>query len=97
MTVLEATNRALQAAEAGDLEELSRAVQARGAAIAAAPSATPGVRPPGSAAAELLAAEINAGQRLCDAIEDLKRAAFAEHARLRRMREFLPPGGSGLL
>lgn len=79
MTLSEATAWALQAAEAGDMKELARAVQARGAAIAAG---------------DLPTAEIfDDGERVCTAIEMFKRKMSVESARLTRFREFLPPAG----
>jgi hypothetical protein len=77
MTIKDATAWALQAAQAGDLEELARAIQARGAAIASGELPTP------EAVAE--------GERVRAAIETLKRTTCAESTRLRRIQEFPPP------
>jgi hypothetical protein len=77
MTVMDGTAWALQAAEAGDLKELARAIQARGAAIASGELPTPEA--------------VAGGERVRAAIETLKRTTRAESARLRRIQEFLPP------
>ena len=66
---------ALRAAEAGDLEELARAVEARGVAIASGEMPT----------AEILAA----GERVRAAAETLRQEIWLDSARLGRIREFL--------
>ena len=76
MTLREATDWALRASESRDLDELARALQARGAAAAAGEIPTPEI--------------IAAGEHVRAAIESLKRETSLEAARLQRVREFLP-------
>jgi hypothetical protein len=81
MRIEAATSRALHAAETGDLDELTRALQARGEAIASGQLPTPEI--------------VASGERLRVSIELLKREAWADSARLRRIQQFLPGRGAG--
>jgi len=74
MTLSEATAWALRAAKAGDLEELARALHARGAAAVDGDPPTREV--------------IEAGEQIRSEIDSLKRKASVESARLRRIQEF---------
>jgi len=76
MTLLEITRWALRAAAAGDLEDLARAVAARGEAIASGEPSTPEV--------------IEEGERVCAALQTIRRGISTEATRVSRVKEFLP-------
>lgn len=73
MSLAEATRQALAAAEAGDLEALARALDARAEAIATGARPTPAIVQDGERAVELLKA--------------LLHEAGLESARLKRIRD----------
>ena len=86
MTLAESTAWAETALQAGDLEELARAIQARRNAISEALASK---RPPTPQATEQ---SIQAGERLCQALDTLKRELNLESARLRRIQEGFTAG-----
>jgi hypothetical protein len=86
MTLEESTAWALAAVQAGDLDDLARAICARRDAIAEAIAS--GQPPPPHVVAEVVAA----GDELCTALENLKRELKLESARLQRIQEGFSSG-----
>jgi hypothetical protein len=76
MTLEESTARALAAVKDGDLDDLAKALEARGVAIGEAVAS--GQPPP----PHILAQVVDAGDRLCAALEAHKREVTLESARL---------------
>jgi hypothetical protein len=79
MTLEESTAWALAAVEAGNLHDVARAIAARRKAIAEAVASG---RPP---TPDVMAQVIQAGDRVCDALEAVKREIHLESARLRHV------------
>ncbi len=79
MTLEESTAWALAAIEAGNLNDVARAIAARRRAIAEAVASG---RPP---TPEVMARVIEAGDRVCHALEAVKREIHLESARLRHV------------
>jgi hypothetical protein len=79
MTLEASTAWALAAMKAGDLNDLAHAIQARRQAIGEAIASG---RPP---APHIIAEAVQAGERLCGALEGLKRDLNLESSRLRHL------------
>lgn len=77
MTLEESTAWALAAAKAGNPQELQRALEARRAAIAEALASGQAPQP------HILAQVVDAGERVCSALQARKRELTLESARLR--------------
>jgi hypothetical protein len=85
MTLEESTAWAEAALKAGDLEDLTRAIQARHNAIAEALAS--GQPPPPQVVGQV----IEAGERLCVALDRLKRELNLESVRFRRLQDGFAP------